>query len=66
MVKIDTDRLLIICLSLLLPPVAVLVKKGLNQDFMVNCLLCVLMWLPGIVHALYVCMDDKKDYLPIN
>lgn len=43
----------------LLPPVGVLMKKGLGVAFLVNCVLCFLFWLPGVLHALWViCNDD--------
>ena len=29
-------------------------KKGAGKDLVINIVLCVLMWLPGIVHALWL------------
>ena len=46
--------LLTIILSILLPPLAVALKKGLGVDFLINLLLTALGWLPGVIHAFYV------------
>jgi uncharacterized membrane protein YqaE (UPF0057 family) len=50
------NKLLLIILSLLLPPLAVFLKAGAGKDFVINLLLCLLFWIPGVVHALWVCM----------
>lgn len=45
-------------LSILLPPVAVLVKQGVGLSFFVNILLTFFgFWILGVVHALYVIAD---------
>ena len=46
--------LLTIVLSVLLPPVAVLLKKGLGGAFLRNVLFTILGWVPGVIHAFYV------------
>ncbi|APZ47003.1 proteolipid membrane potential modulator [Polaribacter reichenbachii] len=46
--------ILTIILSILLPPVAVLLKHGLGKEFLINVLLTILGWLPGVIHAFYV------------
>lgn len=45
---------LTIVLSILLPPLAVFLQKGLGSDFLINVLLTLLGWLPGVIHALWV------------
>ena len=45
-------------LAALLPPVGVLMKKGLGGAFVVNCVLCVLFWFPAILHAVWVITHD--------
>ncbi len=47
-------KLVLIIVSLLLPPLAVGLKKGVGKDLAINVLLCVLMWVPGVIHALWV------------
>ena len=46
--------ILIIIISILLPPLAVAMTKGLGKDFIINLLLTILGWLPGVIHAFYV------------
>lgn len=47
--------LLTIILNILLPPVGVVINKGLGVDFLINLLLTILGWLPGVIHAFWVC-----------
>lgn len=47
--------LLTILLCLFLPPVAVLLKHGLGGKFLINVLLTLIGWLPGVIHAFLVC-----------
>ncbi|WP_121665380.1 YqaE/Pmp3 family membrane protein [Mesonia aquimarina] len=46
--------ILTIILSVLIPPLAVFLNKGLGKDFLINLILTLIFWLPGAVHALYV------------
>ena len=41
-------------LAIFVPPVSVLLKRGFKADFWINVLLCILAWLPGVIHAWYV------------
>ena len=42
-----------IILGIFLPFVAVLLKKGLGGAFLVNIVLCLIGWLPGVIHAFW-------------
>jgi len=46
--------LLTIILSILLPPVAVFMNKGFGGTFLLNILLTLIGWIPGVIHALIV------------
>ncbi len=46
--------LLTIILSILLPPVAVLMNRGFGGAFLLNILLTLIGWIPGVIHALIV------------
>lgn len=48
------NKIVLIIVSLLLPPLAVVLKKGVGKDLAINILLCLLGWIPGIIHALWV------------
>lgn len=54
------NKLVLIILAILLPPVAVFLERGAGKDLLINILLCLLMWLPGIVHALWVVLSNKS------
>lgn len=53
MAKKQNDVLLII-LAILVPPIAVVIKKGLGKDLLINIILCLFFYLPGIIHAVWV------------
>ncbi|KDQ22340.1 hypothetical protein PLEOSDRAFT_1114548 [Pleurotus ostreatus PC15] len=40
--------------AIFLPPVAVFFKRGILADFWINLLLCLLGWIPGVIHAWYI------------
>ncbi|WP_343487323.1 YqaE/Pmp3 family membrane protein [Allomuricauda sp. d1] len=46
--------ILTIILNILLPPLAVFLKHGLGTTFLLNLLLTLIGWLPGVIHAFYV------------
>lgn len=48
------NKIVLIIVSLLLPPLAVFFKKGISKDLVINILLCLLFFVPGIIHALWV------------
>lgn len=48
------NKILLIILAILLPPVAVFLKKGVGKDLIINILLCLLFVMPGMVHALWL------------
>ncbi len=54
MADTDTQKLLLIIIAILLPPLAVGLKAGIGGAFILNLILTLLFWLPGVLHALYV------------
>ncbi len=48
------NKVVLIVLALLLPPVAVFLKAGVGKDLLINIVLCLLFFFPGVVHALWV------------
>lgn len=50
----DTNKLLMVIIAILLPPVAVLVKRGLGLSALICLILTLFFWLPGFLYALYV------------
>ncbi|MES2980868.1 MAG: YqaE/Pmp3 family membrane protein [Verrucomicrobiota bacterium] len=49
-----TNKLLLIILAFLLPPLAVGLKNGIGGSFFLNLILTIIFWLPGVIHALIV------------
>ena len=48
------NRLVALIVSILLPPLAVYLKKGAGSDLVINIVLCILMWVPGVLHAIWL------------
>lgn len=48
------NKVVLVILAIFLPPVAVFMKKGAGKDLVINILLCLLMFLPGMIHALWL------------
>lgn len=46
--------LLMILLTIFLPPVAVAIKQGIGVQFLINLVLTLIGWLPGVIHAFWV------------
>ena len=46
--------ILLIIICIFIPPLAVALEKGLGTDFLINLLLTLLGWLPGVIHGFYV------------
>ena len=48
------NKLVALIISILIPPLAVYLKKGAGKDLVINILLCILMWVPGVLHAIWL------------
>jgi len=56
----DTMWIVKIILAIVLPPVAAFLQVGLTTHFWINLVLTILIYLPGIIHALWLVLTDKK------
>jgi uncharacterized membrane protein YqaE (UPF0057 family) len=52
--KEESNDLVALVLALILPPVGVAIKRGIDAQFVINVLLTLFGYFPGIIHALYV------------
>jgi len=43
-----------IILAIFIPPLGVFLERGCGADFLINILLTILGYIPGIIHALYI------------
>ncbi len=48
------NKLVMILIAIFLPPVAVALKRVFGKDLLINILLCLLLFFPGMIHALWV------------
>ncbi len=55
----DTELLLYILLSILLPPLAVYLLYGISTNFWISVALTILLWLPGVIFALIHVINRK-------
>jgi len=51
-------KLVIIVAAVLLPPLAVFLKKGIGKAFLINLLLTIFFFVPGIIHAVWLITKD--------
>ena len=49
-----------IILAIILPPLAAFLQVGLTKHFWINLVLSLFFVLPGIIHALWLVLTDKK------
>ncbi len=54
MSDLQTNTLLMIIIAILIPPLAVFLKKGIGMALIISIILTLLFYLPGLIHALYV------------
>lgn len=45
---------IMILLTIFLPPVAVALKEGVGTQLLINIILTLIGWLPGVIHAFWV------------
>jgi len=50
----DTNQLLLIIIAILIPPLAVGLKAGIGGALVLNIVLTLIFYVPGLLHALYV------------
>lgn len=48
------NKLVLIIIALLLPPLSVFLKKGIGKDFLINIVLTLIFFIPGLIHALWL------------
>ena len=49
-----------IILAIFLPPVAAFMQVGVTMHFWLNIVLCLCFGIPGMIHALWLVLTDKK------
>ncbi|MEO0461628.1 MAG: YqaE/Pmp3 family membrane protein [Pseudomonadota bacterium] len=47
-------ELIALIATIFLPPLGVAMKKGLGSDFWINLILTLILYVPGLIHGIYV------------
>ncbi len=50
----ELSTLVLVIIAILLPPLAVFLKTGAGSTLIINIILWILFYIPGLLHALYV------------
>ncbi len=58
--KEEKVKILKIIAAIILPPVAAYLQVGISKHFWINIILTLLGGIPGMVHALWMVLTDKK------
>ena len=58
--KEEKVKILKIIAAIILPPVAAYLQVGVSKHFWINIILTLLGGIPGMVHALWLVLTDKK------
>ena len=53
------NKLVLIIIAILLPPLAVFLKKGVGTPLIISIVLSLFFYFPGILYALYLILTDK-------
>ena len=48
------NKILLVILAILLPPLGVFLKNGAGKDLLINIILCIFFYIPGVIHAVWV------------
>jgi len=52
------NKVLLVIMAIVLPPLAVGLKAGIGSQFILNVILTLFVYLPGQLHALWVVLKD--------
>ena len=54
------NKLLLIIIAILLPPLAAYLQVGATKHLWLNIVLCLFVWVPGVLHALWLVLTDAR------
>lgn len=55
---------LLVLIAVIFPPLPVCIKRGCcSCDFLINILLCMLGWIPGMIHAWYIILKEPQPMI---
>jgi uncharacterized membrane protein YqaE (UPF0057 family) len=54
-------KILLCIIAIFFPPLAVFLETGCGFELLLNVILTILGWLPGVLHALFIIFYQKKQ-----
>jgi len=48
------NKIVLIIIAIILAPVAVFLKKGAGKNLVINIVLCFLLYIPAVIHAIWL------------
>ncbi|SCW02252.1 LAFE_0F02344g1_1 [Lachancea fermentati] len=54
----DSSKIINIIIALFLPPLAVFMARGWGQDCIIDIILTIIVFFPGMLYALYIVLKD--------
>jgi uncharacterized membrane protein YqaE (UPF0057 family) len=58
--KPSMNKLLLAIIAILLPPLAAYLQVGATKHLWLNIVLCLFVWVPGVLHALWLVLTDTR------
>jgi uncharacterized membrane protein YqaE (UPF0057 family) len=55
---IGGNKLFLVICAIILPPLAVGIKRGVGLPLVISIILSLLFWIPGLIYALYIVLKD--------
>ena len=52
--EVKINKILLAIITVLIPPLAVFLNNGAGKDLVINIVLCLFFYVPGILHALWL------------
>lgn len=50
----DSAKIIAYIIAIIFPPLAVLMARGFGMDLLINVVLCIFGYIPGMLHAAYI------------
>jgi uncharacterized membrane protein YqaE (UPF0057 family) len=60
----EKTNLIALIFALIFPPVSVALTSGIGVDLIINCLLTLLAFIPGMIHAFWIVLRNQDGTLP--
>lgn len=55
----DSSKIIAYCIAVILPPLSVLMTRGVGMDLGINIICCICGWIPGMLHACYIVSKEE-------